>query len=740
MEAKVAFAVLQASLLVCALFLALGVPSVAASSTIYIRSDGSIDPSTAPIFTTDNVTYTFVGSINDSIVVERDDIVIDGAGYSVQGVRADNGIDLTGRTNVTVRNAQIRNFYWGISLSSCSRCTISENNITANVYDGISLYYSNGNNINGNRITENQYGYNIQLYNSSNNNIDGNDMTNNYYGIGLRYSSSNTISRNNVTENIYTGIELFWSSNNIVSGNKVVTGSPHGIVEPVGILLGKSSHNNISGNSVTNGYYGICLLTSFDNNISGNSITESSGCGIILDSSLNMSLSGNDIHGNDLADNYYGIQLYYSSNNTISENTFIDDGLVVSGSSYMNTVEDNAINGKPLVYLEGVADYSVNGDVGQVVLVNCTNIWVENLTISSASIGVQLLQTNNSVVSGNIITANRNCGIELDSSFGNNVSKNNVRDNNLGIVLVGSFLNRVSGNNITTNYLGVYLYFYSKNNSISGNHITKNNVGVFLDSSRGNSIGGNNIAAGNQSGLAPMGIYLGDASVDNSISGNNVTDTYEGIRLDRSGGNNISENNLANNVYGVDVGSSSHVSISRNNITNNHEGIVLGLRSYGTVSENNIKNNLRGIVLGGSYSEIYHNNFINNTRQVISDLPGYTEHWDNGCEGNYWSDYNGTDANGDGIGDTPYVIDAYNQDKYPLMNPYWNPADINHDLKVDMEDLAIAAESYGSFTGYAGWNPHADITGPPGANGPPDGKVDIRDVAFIAKNLGRTQP
>jgi nitrous oxidase accessory protein NosD len=37
--------------------------------------------------------------------------------------------------------------------------------------------------------------------------------------------------------------------------------------------------------------------------------------------------------------------------------------------------------------------------------------------------------------------------------------------------------------------------------------------------------------------------------------------------------------------------------------------------------------------------------------------------------GNYWADYNGTDANHDGVGDTPYVIDATNSDNYPLLTP-----------------------------------------------------------------------
>jgi len=50
----------------------------------------------------------------------------------------------------------------------------------------------------------------------------------------------------------------------------------------------------------------------------------------------------------------------------------------------------------------------------------------------------------------------------------------------------------------------------------------------------------------------------------------------------------------------------------------------------------------------------------------------YVNNWDDGYAsgGNYWSDYNGTDTNYDGIGETPYEVDANNTDRYPLVRPY----------------------------------------------------------------------
>jgi len=97
------------------------------------------------------------------------------------------------------------------------------------------------------------------------------------------------------------------------------------------------------------------------------------------------------------------------------------------------------------------------------------------------------------------------------------------------------------------------------------------------------------------------------------------------------------------------------------------------------ISGNNITNHYDGIWLHSSNNRFYHNNFVSNTDQVYSYES--INVWDDGYPsgGNYWSDYTGVDLysgpnqnepGSDGIGDTPYVIDVDNQDRYPFMNPW----------------------------------------------------------------------
>jgi len=116
----------------------------------------------------------------------------------------------------------------------------------------------------------------------------------------------------------------------------------------------------------------------------------------------------------------------------------------------------------------------------------------------------------------------------------------------------------------------------------------------------------------------------------------------------------------------------------------------------------------------------------------LDQEPNSNNTWNNGCEGNYWSNYNGSDLDNDGVGDTDLPWEGV--DNYPLMNLYWNPCDINHDLTIDMKDISASARAFDTVPEDPLWNPHADITGP--EHLVPDSKVDMRDIGLIARDFG----
>jgi parallel beta-helix repeat protein len=189
--------------------------------------------------------------------------------------------------------------------------------------------------------------------------------------------------------------------------------------------------------------------------------------------------------------------------------------------------------------------------------------------------------------------------------------------------------------------------------------------GVFLSSSSNNIISKSNITDNYH------GIHFTKSS-NNTISENRITNANSGIRLVSSNYNRIYGNKVTNNVEGIKIEDAcSNNYVVENNVANNWNGVQLIQSSTNTISENNITTNKgRGLWLWSSFgNQIYHNNIINNTIQADIQVSNYTNSWDNGGEGNYWSDYVGIDDNSDGIGDTPYVIDENNIDNYPLMGP-----------------------------------------------------------------------
>jgi len=317
MKIKAVSGIMLTLLLIGLLTLEFNVQPVKASGTIYIRADGSVDPPGAPISSVDNITYIFTADIYDSIVVERDNIVVDGAGYTVEGPAAEWGIYLSQRENVTIRNAEIKVFTYGIYLDGSSLTSIYGNNITNNG-DGIKLSSSSGNSIFGNNITNSGNGIYFMPY-SNYNSISGNNITNNSNGIyfwASHYMDS--------------------SSDNSISGNNITANS-------IGIYLMKNPKNNMTGNNIENNGDGIYLWHSFSSTISGNTITANNGDGIYLRE------SSHTIYGNNITNNSYGVYLHWSVNNTVSGNNIANNnggvylGETSNNTFYYNSFIDNTL-------------------------------------------------------------------------------------------------------------------------------------------------------------------------------------------------------------------------------------------------------------------------------------------------------------------------------------------------------------------------------------------------------------
>lgn len=104
MFAKKLRGIVLAVLMLCPLLLAIKIQPVKATGIIFIRSSGAIDPRSAPIFTADNITYSLTGNIHDnSIYVQRSNIVLDGKGYTVEGTGSGNGVDVAYCGNLTIK-------------------------------------------------------------------------------------------------------------------------------------------------------------------------------------------------------------------------------------------------------------------------------------------------------------------------------------------------------------------------------------------------------------------------------------------------------------------------------------------------------------------------------------------------------------------------------------------------------------------------------------------------------------
>jgi parallel beta-helix repeat protein len=124
--------------------------------TIIIHSDGSITPSSAPVIRNGN-TYIVTDDVLmptdnvEGIKIEKDNIMLDGAGHKVTGIGGSSAIMMRGRVGVTITRFSLENFRLSLEIRSCQQCIISGNSMI-DAYYCVYLVDSSGNNLHHNNI------------------------------------------------------------------------------------------------------------------------------------------------------------------------------------------------------------------------------------------------------------------------------------------------------------------------------------------------------------------------------------------------------------------------------------------------------------------------------------------------------------------------------------------------------------------------------------------------------------
>lgn len=729
-------------LLVAILLLAIITPvAFTQATTITVPDDFSTIQEAVNAASPGDTIYVRAGTYHETVTINKNSLALTGENKFTTIIDGSGGTDRTvlvnKADNVQISGFTIQNSYDGIYLLESSFSTVSGNIITTCSFRGIILSYSSFITVSGNALTSNNDG--IELYRSSFVTVSGNTITNSRFGIGTSESFNNTFSGNTITT-CQQGIYMWDCSYTTASGNTISNTTEHGI------SLVVSAYCSFFANTITiSAMRGISICNSTDCVVSGNTIKFTASQGIHTFYS-----SGHTISDNTLTSNFVGLEFYMSSDSTVFGNTMSQSrtGITVTQASnnifYHNSIVDNqyqvvvqnsintwddgypsggnywsdykgadangdGIGDKPYTINEnnqdryplmepyngtitgnrtwtvdddGPADFSTiqeainHANNGDTILVN-TGTYYEHVVVNKslslvgnegavidanedftgyldpniAKLNAITVVANNSEVSGFVIRNASNCGIEIRadySKFHNNLVEN---CNWMGIALYGG-------------ERGSQPAYASHDNLIFNNTLLNNHVGVWLSTVDHNKVVFNDIKRSKYSG-----VYVLSEAYSNTIANNSVSEGC--FAHDGSGG------------WGIAVGSGAHDNhFYGNNISGNlGEGIRIAILGAGVPLPNS--------------NWVYHNTFTNQTANAYDD--GINTVWDLGYPsgGNYWSDYNCTDADGDGIGDVPYVIDEDSQDNYPLV-PFSTKS--VHNLDTGLNYTSIQAAIYAPET------------------------------------------
>jgi len=337
------------------------------------------------------------------------------------------------------------------------------------------------------------------------------------------------------------------------------------------------------------------------------------------------------------------------------------------------------------IYTEGQQTYW-----GLIEVRQTNNVTISGFTIKGHEngMGIFMEECSNCNISHNIISNNQ-FGIDMRDSESNFIIDNEIFGCEVyGLVISGGSWNVLRGNNLTGNDLnlgvfGSYIHDIDTSNMVDGKPVyywvNQEDKIVPSDAGYVALINSKDIIVKNLSITHNQGILLVNTT-NSKIQDLSISESLRGIHFISCSNNLITGCTLMRNSEGIRMDNSCQNNVTGNTISYNwNDGIAL----Y-TSNENIIWNNT--ITIDWLYSDsflidaayrniIYHNNIIHRYNRRVFILTYGSNSWDNGLEGNYWSDYNGTDSDGNGIGDAPYTINFNNVDGYPLVNMLPNTPD-----------------------------------------------------------------